>query len=229
MVELPRQPSRKIGDMNYQEVLQHTNKITSGVTDAEASLLYHLAEEAHLSSVGTVVEIGAYTGKSTIILAATGLVYSIDHHRGNTEHQLGQPRCRPGTVIDGHVDTYPLFKSNVQATGLWHNVVPIITDHLTALSHLNSQVFPVSLLFVDAEHSYETTISIIELWIPHVQGIVVFHDYCDDFPEVIRAVNDAQLGVPTHHIDSLVGFTITPTPEPSRYSRSRLTQEAGEN
>jgi hypothetical protein len=212
--------------MDYQEVLRLTNKITSGVTEAEGALLYQMAEKAHRLRMGSVVEIGAYTGKSTIILAATGFVYSIDHHRGNTEHQPGQPRCRPGTVIDGRVDTYPLFRSNVQAAGLWHNVVPIITDHLTALSHLNSQAFPISLLFVDAEHSYETTISIIETWVPHMQGTVFFHDYCDDFPEVIRAVNDAQLGVATHRVDSLIGFTIAPTQEPPRYFRVSHTREA---
>ena len=192
--------------MDFSEVLQVTREITSGISNAEAALLYRLAEEAHRRRTGSVVEIGAYLGKSTIILAATGQVYSIDHHRGNNEHQPGRNRCRPGTVINGYVDTYPLFKNNIEKTGLWHNVVPVITDHLTALSYLDESVFPVSLLFVDAEHSYLTTTSIIDTWIPRTRGIVLFHDYCTDFPEVIHAVDNAQMGEKVHYVDTIVSF-----------------------
>jgi len=192
--------------MNYLRLWDATLAIPSGVSIGEGELLYRLSEEILKENTGSVVEIGAYLGKSTIFLSATGLVYSIDHHRGNKEHQIGQPRCRPGTVIDGRVDTYPLYKTNLEKIGLWQNVVPVVTDHITALSYLDASVFPIRLLFIDAEHSYKATQSIIETWIPHIQGYIIFHDYCSDFPEVIRAVDEAQLGEPTFKQDTMIVF-----------------------
>jgi len=144
--------------MDYGEVVQLTSGIVSGVKETEGLLLYQLLADTHRPAVGTVDEIGAYTGKSTIILAATG---AVDHHRGNAELQLGQPRCRLGTVIHGRVDTCPLFEANVQR-GTLAKRTPIITDRLTDLAHLREQIYPISVVFVDAEHSYETTVSIIQ-------------------------------------------------------------------
>jgi predicted O-methyltransferase YrrM len=194
--------------MTADEALQATAHIPSGVTDAEARLLYRLASEAHRLSRGSVVEIGAYLGRSTIVLGAAGRVHSIDHHRGNTEHQLGRPRCRPGTVVDGCVDTYPAFLRNVRAAGVASNVIAIVADHLTGLSSMDPTAFPVALLFVDAEHSYVATTSIIESWIPRTDGVVLFHDYCAEFPEVVSAVDDAGLGEMILHIDTTVGFRV---------------------
>lgn len=193
--------------MDLAEALHATRSIVSGVTLAEATLLYELADAVHRAGNATVVEIGAYTGKSTILLGATGTVFSVDHHRGNAEHQPGQSRCRPGTVVDGRVDTYQLFRGNLQAAGLWENVIPVVTDHLTALSRLKDQAFPVGLLFVDAEHSYEATTSIIDTWVRRGVGTVLFHDYCDEFPEVIAAVDDAKLGPVAYRVDSIIGFS----------------------
>jgi len=194
--------------MDFQTVWAATQHIVSGITVAEAQVLYDLSNEVHKSKVGSVVEIGAYTGKSAILLAATGFMWSIDHHRGNTEHQPGQSRCRPGTVIGGRVDTFPLFEANLVKAGLWDQVHPLIMDHLTALSAIPATALPVALLFIDAEHSYEATKSIIETWAPRVEGVILFHDYCDDFPGVVLAVNDtkAQLGVQILQVDSLIGF-----------------------
>lgn len=192
--------------MDYPKLWKATLHIPSGITFAEGEMLFRLSRDVHGDQTGSVVEIGAYLGKSTIFLAATGQIYSVDHHRGNKEHQLGQPRCRPGTIINGHVDTYPLYKANLEKANLWQNVVPVVTDHLTAVSYLDSSVFPVGLLFIDAEHSYEATHSIIDTWANHTRGYIVFHDYCADFPDVIRAVDDAALGQPIFRIDTMIGF-----------------------
>lgn len=196
--------------MEYQEIWQSTKGIPSGVTYQEGELLYRLAHEIHLNPCGSVVEIGAYLGKSTIIMASTGPVISIDHHRGNREHQIGQSRCRPGTVINGRVDTFPLYKENLERAGVWQNVIPVTTDHLTALSIMDSSYFPVALLFVDAEHSYETTTSIISTWRNRVKGTVLFHDCNEHFPEISRAVLDASWGAPDFMVDSIWGYKIEP-------------------
>ena len=192
--------------MEYPEIWKSTTYIPSGVTYAEGELLYTLSQTAHRSKSGSVMEIGSYLGKSAIIMASTGLVVCIDHHRGNSEHQIGQPRCRPGTVVNGQVNTFPLFKQNLEKAGVWQNVNPVITDHLTAISTLDTSLFPVAVLFVDAEHSYETTCSIISNWRERVEGHILFHDCNNDFPEVSLAIRDSGLGTPVIQVDSIWGF-----------------------
>jgi len=192
----------------FDEALRATDGITSGLTKAEANLLYQLSEQVHRQKSGSVLEIGAYLGKSTILLAATGPVFSVDHHRGNSEHQIGQPRFRPVTLTNGEVNTYPHFQENIARAGVSDNVIALVADHRAALSVLDSSSFPISLLFVDAEHSYEETKAVIDLWIPYVKGVALFHDYCDEFPGVIRAVDDSFFGSFSYHVDTLVGFQL---------------------
>jgi predicted O-methyltransferase YrrM len=192
--------------MKYPEIWKSTTYIPSGVTYAEGELLYTLSQTAHRSESGSVVEIGSYLGKSAIIMASTGPVVCIDHHRGNSEHQIGQPRCRPGTVVNGRVNTFPVFKQNLEKAGVWQNVIPVIADHVTAFSTLDTSLFPIAMLFVDAEHSYEITCSIIATWASRVKGLILFHDCNDDFPEVAQAISDSGLGKPVIQVDSIRGF-----------------------
>ncbi|MDQ5822815.1 MAG: class I SAM-dependent methyltransferase [Chloroflexota bacterium] len=194
--------------MDLKQALAYTEDIISGVTATEASMLYDLAVEVHSQGLGSVVEVGAYTGKSTIILSAAGPVYSIDHHRGNAEHQPGQARCRSGTLIEERVDTFPIFKTNLSRAGLWSQTTAIVTDHITALQLLPSKAIPIALLFADADHSEFGTWLLIECWRNKVRGVMAFHDYCEDFPGVVAAVDRANFGPPLFKVDSLIGFRV---------------------
>lgn len=195
-------------ELDFEEALALTEGIISGVTEREARVLYDLAKDAHILGSGSVVEIGSYTGKSAILLSATGPIYAIDHHRGNAEHQLGQPRCRQVVLAGDRVDSFPVFKANLLRAALWDRVTPMVTDHITALQLLPSQAFPIALLFADADHSELGTRLLIDLWRDHIQGIIALHDYCDDFPGVVAAVDEANFGPPLCQVDSLVCFRL---------------------
>ena len=59
----------------------------------EAEKLQELFLNVH--HLGCVLEIGTYCGKSALNFASVakkvnGLVYTIDHHTGSEEHQLGE-------------------------------------------------------------------------------------------------------------------------------------------
>lgn len=194
--------------MDFDSVWEGTLGIASGVTKAEAQTLYAFSSQIHQSSSGTIAEIGSYTGKSAALLAATGPIWSIDHHRGNSEHQPGQERCRPGTVIEERVDTFPVFKKNMQTLGLWERIHVLVMDHLSALAVMPSERFPIRLLFVDAEHTYDANLSIINTWLPRVQGIVAFHDYCEEFSGMIASIDQSRevLGAEIAHVDNLIVF-----------------------
>lgn len=194
--------------MDFDLVWERTQDIVSGVTKAEAQILYDLSSRVRQAPSATVAEIGSYTGKSTAVLATAGPVWSIDHHRGNSEHQPGQDRCRPGTLVDGRVDTFPVFKRNLQELGLWEQVNVLVMDHLSALAVMPAGAFPIGLLFVDAEHTYEANLSIINTWCPRVQGIVAFHDYCDEFPDMVVSIDSSRhlLGAEIAHVGNLIVF-----------------------
>ena len=63
------------------------------LSDKEAKKLQELFLNVH--HLGAVLEIGTYCGKSTLNFAhvakkINGLVYTVDHHMGSEEHQLGE-------------------------------------------------------------------------------------------------------------------------------------------
>src|SRR5215831_13117504 len=81
----------------------------------EGLALYAAARSA--ASLGPIVEIGTYCGKSTIYLAAAArergsVVVTIDHHRGSEEHQPGW-EYHDTSLVDaavGRIDTLPSMR-----------------------------------------------------------------------------------------------------------------------
>ena len=72
---------------------------TKGFLDAdEGRCLYEIALEA--GPLGPCLEIGSYCGKSTLYLGtackqSSGILFSIDHHRGSEEQQPGEEYFDP--------------------------------------------------------------------------------------------------------------------------------------
>jgi predicted O-methyltransferase YrrM len=49
------------------------------------------------------------------------------------------------------------------------------------------------LIFIDADHSYDSVCNDIGAWLKHVspRGVLCGHDWCEHFPDVERAVKDS--------------------------------------
>ncbi len=98
---------------------------------AEGEALF--ATAATYASVGPILEVGTYCGKSTIYLAAaaeqTGqVVLTVDHHRGSEENQPGW-EYHDTELVDpavGLLDTLPWFRSTLAPTGLEQHVIAIV-------------------------------------------------------------------------------------------------------
>ena len=77
---------------------QHLNSLKGFMPSHEGLALTKWAKE--FSHYGPALEIGTFGAKSTLYIAAgsaihSQLVYTIDHHSGSEEHQLGEEYFDP--------------------------------------------------------------------------------------------------------------------------------------
>lgn len=114
------------------------------------------------------MEIGSWKGKSTICLAAGAKegknvrVAAIDPHCASYVHAPGQT-------------TEQELRRNLYLAGLDEKVDVIVATSEEACARWNH---PVSLLWIDGDHRYESVKLDFMLWSPHLVegGIVAFHD-----------------------------------------------------
>ncbi len=154
---------------------------TKGFLDLEEGLkLYEIARRA--SRTGPCLEIGSYCGKSSLFLGAgcrdnNGILFSIDHHRGNEEQQPGEFYCDPDLVDErtGRIDTLGFFRETLERAGLEDTVVPIVSPSTVVARQWAT---PLSLVFIDGGHTFEAALDDYKAWAGHVQpgGYLLIHD-----------------------------------------------------
>jgi MMP 1-O-methyltransferase len=150
-----------------------TDEIDRIVTDVhgwldplEGRLLFRLAQEA--DPAGAIVEIGSWQGRSTIWLAAGAKagrgarVAAVDPHRGTY-------------LRDEDENTEPALRRNLARAGVDDQV-----DVIVATSEAAAETWdrPVSLLWIDGDHEYESVKSDVLRWEKHLlpHAVVALHD-----------------------------------------------------
>jgi len=135
---------------------------------------------------GPLLEIGSYCGKSTIYLGAAArardtIVYSIDHHRGSEEHQVGQTFFDARLVDSetGEVDTFPTFRRTILEAKLDDVVIAIVARAETVA---RTWATPLGLVLIDGSHTEESAQRDYESWSPFVVrgGVLAIHDVFED-------------------------------------------------
>lgn len=157
---------------------------TGFMPEDEGELLYDAAVDALRRGPG--LEVGSYCGKSAIYLgaaarAATSTVFTVDHHRGSEENQVGWDYHDPSLADPefGRLDTLPTFRRTVADAGLEDEVVAVIGRSTTVSAHWRT---PLSLLFVDGGHTDEHAGNDYlgwGRWVAH-GGTLVVHDVFPD-------------------------------------------------
>ena len=142
--------------------------------------LYDIALEA--SRMGPCLEIGSYCGKSAVYLGSAcrengAVLFSIDHHRGSEEQQPGEEYFDP-SLFDFStfaMNTLPLFRETLALAGLEETVVPIVSPSDVVA---RSWATPLSLVFIDGGHAFETARTDYGCWAGHIVpgGYLLIHD-----------------------------------------------------
>jgi MMP 1-O-methyltransferase len=138
------------------------------------------------ASVGPLLEVGSYCGKSAVYLGAAAraggtVLFSVDHHRGSEENQAGWEHHDPEVVdpATGRMDTLPFFRRTIERAGLEDAVVAVVGDSPVIAANWRT---PLGLVFVDGGHALDVVLADYEAWSPQVAagGVLVFHDVFED-------------------------------------------------
>ncbi len=160
-------------------------RTTKGFMPADEGVALAVAAAA-VAATGPLLEVGAYCGKSAILLgdvaeAAGSVLFSVDHHRGSEENQAGWEH-HDLDVVDpatGRMDTLPFFRRAIEAANLERSVVAVVgqSDEIGRVWKT-----PLALCFIDGGHGAEPARRDYERWTPHVQsgGLLAIHDVFPD-------------------------------------------------
>lgn len=137
-------------------------------------------------SLGPMLEVGSYCGKSALFLGPAARdhgvpLFCVDHHRGSEENQPGWEWHEPDLVDPavGKMDTLPFFRRTVHDAGLEDVVIAVVGDGHRVARHWTTRL---SFLFIDGGHGVEPARLDFELWTPHVAvgGLLAIHDVFPD-------------------------------------------------
>lgn len=140
---------------------------------------------------GHIVEVGSWKGKSSVYMAVeiinankTIKFDCVDTWLGSASESSHQQ----DTYVKND-KLYDLFISNIEPVK--HIINPIRkTSKEAALLYPDESL---DIVFIDADHSYESVVQDIELWLPKVKigGILAGHDYGNGYhPGVKQAVDE---------------------------------------
>jgi predicted O-methyltransferase YrrM len=184
------------------DVFQHARAALGFMPDDEGLALYDAGLVA--ATVGPLLEVGTYCGKSAIYLGAAArerdtVLFTVDHHRGSEENQPGW-EWHDERLVDpdsGRLDTLPCFRRTIAAAGLEDTVVAVVGDSPTVARHWRT---PLGLVFIDGGHAFDVAFADYLGWAARVApgGLLVFHDVFEDpadggqapFAVWCRAVSD---------------------------------------
>lgn len=167
--------------MNALDKIHHMADSVKGfLAPEEGERLYELALVA--AEMGPCLEIGSYCGKSAVYLgsackAKQSTLFSVDHHRGSEEQQPGELYF-DAELFDPFlycVDTLGHFRKTLRRADLEDAVVPLAAASTVIARNWAT---PLSMVFIDGGHAYDTVLNDYQDWYPHVMsgGYLLFHD-----------------------------------------------------
>ncbi|HUP84191.1 MAG TPA: class I SAM-dependent methyltransferase [Acidimicrobiales bacterium] len=157
---------------DFTTTLGAVASVEGWMTDAQARRLWDASSA--LRPPATIVEIGSFQGRSTIVLAtaaAPGVeVVAIDPHAGND---------RGPQELEGFADAargdHDAFVANLEAAGVRHRVRHLRAFSSDALADVAGEI---DVLYIDGAHRYRPALEDIRRWGERVRdgGTLLVHD-----------------------------------------------------
>lgn len=178
-----RLPSRLWYRATYPRDLARVLTLNAPRKKDELVALFELGQAAPAG--GAIIEIGTFHGSSAVALALGSQrtnklrVYSIDPYESFVS---------PGEKRQyGSFDRIPLFKNLLRGRAAEH----VWLINLPSVAAARAWNGPVSLLWIDGDHSYEGARDDLNAWLPFVMpnGIIAFDDALDGGP--LKVVEEA--------------------------------------
>lgn len=137
---------------------------------------------------GRCLEIGCYTGESTMMLGMSGLfseIHCVEPFAGECE--MRDPLDEWWKIKSEFMLNTRNFPTTLHQ-GYSYDILPTLEPG------------SFDFIYIDAAHDYESVKQDIELSLPLLRprGILAGHDYQKEHPGVVNAVHDL-LGTPTYH------------------------------
>ncbi len=125
-------------------------------------------ELATLAAGKVVLELGAWRGRSTVVMARTAtLVVSVDRH-------LGIQRIDESDSLPDYLDAVRTLPNVVPVIGTFGLICPLLRD--------------IDMVYIDGDHELEAVRRDIDLALITGARMIVFHDW--DFADVREAAHD---------------------------------------
>ena len=162
-------------------------EIPGWLTEGEALRLFDLARAIRRPGA-VAVEVGSWLGRSSVVIAK-GLagsrgarLYCVDPWNGD-----GEDYARPEYSAIAQRQELPLheqFKANMRAFDVEDTVRPLRGYSADVGSAFTGVV---DLLFIDANHEYESVREDFEIWSPQLapDGVIAFHDADHEGPRAV--------------------------------------------
>jgi hypothetical protein len=142
-----------------------------------------------------LVELGVWKGHSISYLADKcrsyqPAIYAVDLWNKVYSFSLQGGYSKPETKDAQIPIIYDLYQENLKLTNTRHLITDIKCCSWEAAAQFEDH--SVDFVFIDADHSYESTLKDIQAWLPKIKdgGILAGHDYVDKWEGVKRAVDE---------------------------------------
>ena len=168
----PDVPSGTVSDSELAAILAAVDDVEGWMTPGQGETLVEAARRCPPD--GTIVEIGSFRGRSTIVLAKAAAptveVVAIDPHAGNDRG----PQEIEG-FVDEAADDHAVFTANLAAAGVTDRVRHLRMFSDAALGEIDG---PVDVLYIDGAHRYGPARADIRAWGARVAdgGTMLIHD-----------------------------------------------------
>jgi len=176
-----------VGFRTSEEDLASLARLVRFVIDKRASDSFDSGEAP---SPVRILEIGSWVGESALAMReAAGdtpvEINCVDTWQGSANDATGEIVRRVG----GSATMMDYFKQNVSKY-LGESIIAHLGRSPEIAESFVGQTF--DLIFLDGGHAYHEISADIRAWLPHVApgGVICGHDYCQDFPGVIRAADE---------------------------------------